>query len=76
MENKTYKINTVCDIFSLLGCSKPFKTQGRITTEQLTGEGLITFEQLRELIFCLKKLGIVDSFNEDRLDELVNEKGY
>ena len=45
-------------------------------TEKLTIQGNTAFNNLRELLLFLKEQNVIDRFNEDSLDRLVNEKGF
>lgn len=73
--DKVKGIYTICDCLELMGSKEPFLYR-EFVTEDLSKRGNIAFEQLRELIFYLVREKVVDTFNEDRLDCLVNEKGY
>lgn len=47
-----------------------------LPTEELTKQGNTAFNNLRELLLFLKEQNVIDRFNEDSLDRLVNEKGF
>ena len=70
------RIVSICDCFSLLGCEEPFVVLDGFPTEKLTKQGNIAFNNLRELLLFLKEQNVIDRFNEDSLDRLVNEKGF
>jgi len=73
--DKAKEIYTICDCLELMGSKEPFLYDNRVT-EELSKSGNKAFNQLRSLIFYLVREKVVDKFNEDRLDYLVNEKGY
>lgn len=73
--NKVKDIYTICDCLELFGSREPFLYKAQVT-EELSNSGNTAFEQLRSLIFYLVREKVVDNFNEDRLDCLVNDKGY
>ena len=73
--DKVKGIYTICDCLELMGSKEPFLYDNRVT-EELSKSGNKAFNQLRSLIFYLVREKVVDKFNEDRLDCLVNEKGY
>ncbi len=73
--DKVKEIYTICDCLELMGSKEPFLYDNRVT-EELSKSGNKAFNQLRSLIFYLVSEKVVDKFNEDRLDCLVNEKGY
>lgn len=70
------RIVSICDCFSLLGCEEPFVVLDGFPTEKLTIQGNTAFNNLRELLLFLKEQNVIDRFNEDSLDRLVNEKGF
>ena len=70
------RIESICDCFSLLGCEEPFVVLDGFPTEKLTKQGNTAFNNLRELLLFLKEQNVIDRFNEDSLDRLVNEKGF
>jgi hypothetical protein len=71
------KINSICDCLSSLGCENPFVVdKDGFPTDELTESGSSAYEDLREIIIFLESRGVVSSFNEDKLDELINESGY
>ena len=70
------RIVSICDCFSLLGCEEPFVVLDGLPTEELTKQGNTAFNNLRELLLFLKEQNVIDRFNEDSLDRLVNEKGF
>ncbi len=70
------RIVSICDCFSLLGCEEPFVVLDGFPTEKLTKQGNTAFNNLRELLLFLKEQNVIDRFNEDSLDRLVNEKGF
>ena len=70
------RIVSICDCFSLLGCEEPFVVLDGFPTEKLTKQGNTAFNNLRELLLFLKGQNVIDRFNEDSLDRLVNEKGF
>ena len=70
------RIVSICDCFSLLGCEEPFVVLDGFPTEKLKIQGNIAFNNLRELLLFLKEQNVIDRFNEDSLDRLVNEKGF
>ena len=70
------RIVSICDCFSLLGCEEPFVVLDGFPTEKLTKQGDTAFNNLRELLLFLKEQNVIDRFNEDSLDRLVNEKGF
>lgn len=70
------KIVSICDCFSLLGCKKPFVVIDGLATEELTKQGNTAFNNLRELLLFLREQNVIDKFDEDLLDRLVNEKGF
>ena len=71
-----YEVKTITECFDLLGCTDPFILSNCCYTNTLTDKGNIAFEKLRSIINFLNKSGVVDHFNEDKLDELINETGY
>ena len=70
------RIVSICDCFSLLGCEEPFVVLDGFPTEKLTIQGNTAFNNLRELLLFLKEQNVIDRFNEDSLDRLVNDKGF
>ena len=70
------RIVSICDCFSLLGCEEPFVVLDGFPTEKLTIQGNTAFNNLGELLLFLKEQNVIDRFNEDSLDRLVNEKGF
>ena len=77
IEKKNKRITTICDCLSSLGCENPFVIdKDGFPTDELTESGNAAYNNLREIIIFLESRGVIDSFNEDKLDELINESGY
>ena len=47
-----------------------------LVTEELTKQGNTAFNNLRELLLFFREQNVIDRFDEDLLDRLVNEKGF
>lgn len=69
--NNIKPIMTIYDCLSLMGSENPFTK-----SDTLTKSGYLAFDELKELIGYLNENGVVQGLNEDKLDELVNQKGY
>lgn len=54
-----------------LGARASFDIKGN-----LTNQGEIAFNTLRELLFFMKSQGVVKNVNEDKLDRIFSEKAY
>lgn len=55
----------------VLGARAPFDTKGN-----LTNQGEIAFNTLRELLFFMESQGVVKKVNEDKLDRIFSERAY
>ena len=44
--------------------------------ELLGGVDYESYDKLNMIIYSLQEKGVIDGFNEDKLDELYNENGY
>lgn len=54
-----------------LGVYYPFNSGGK-----LSDEGYRALDKLRELLIYMQECGVVDNFNEDKLDRLISENAY
>lgn len=75
-----YSINTIEECLILLGSKRPFLLNENLMKDDywddLSSSGYVSYDKLRSILSFMETIGVIDKFNEDMLDRIINERAY
>jgi hypothetical protein len=75
-----YNIYTIDECLIFLGSKRPFLLNRNVKEDDcyddLSPSGYVSYDKLRSILVFMETIGVINTFNEDLLDEIVNERFY